>query len=284
VNVSGRHIQLTKVFRSEVRDSYVHHAHNYNPGANAYGISIENQTTESLVENSIVYYLNGGLMMDSAGPGNVAAYNYVDLMFGRDYPNAPWLTGDLVANHCAHPFMNLWEGNLGSQITADNIHGSSSHQTFFRNYVDREFAGFVQTGNLTDVVFSANNRYMNLVGNVLGRAGDAAIPGAVYEQTNGNCLDTVAVYKFGYPANCAVSTISDPQVAATVLRTGNYDYVTGGAVWDPAFPEKPLPPSLYLTAKPDYFGATAWPPIGPDVAGQVSDIPARLRFLQLANP
>jgi hypothetical protein len=73
--VSGRHIQLTKAFRCEVRDSYVHHAHNYDPGANAYGITFENQTTESLVENSIIYYLNGGLMMDSAGPGNVAAYN-----------------------------------------------------------------------------------------------------------------------------------------------------------------------------------------------------------------
>ena len=283
VNVSGRHIQLTKAFRCEVRDSYVHHAHNYNPGANAYGISVENQTTESLVENSIVYYLNGGLMMDSAGPGNVAAYNYVDLMFGRDYPNAPWLTGDLVANHCAHPFMNLWEGNMGSQISADNIHGSSSHQTFFRNYVDREFTGFVQTGNLTDVVFSANNRFMNLVGNVLGRPGDAALPRAVYEQTSGNCLDTVAVYKFGYPANCAVSTVSDPQVASTLLRTGNYDYFTGGTVWDPAYPEKPLRPSLYLTGKPDYFGAVPWPPIGPDVTGLVSDIPAKLRFGQLTS-
>ena len=69
VNVSGRHIQLTKAFRCEVRDSYVHHAHNYMPGANAYGISIENQTTESLVENSIIYYLNGGLMIGTPGRG-----------------------------------------------------------------------------------------------------------------------------------------------------------------------------------------------------------------------
>jgi hypothetical protein len=283
-NVSGRHIELTKALRCEVRDSYVHHAFNYDPGANAYGIVLENQSTDSLVENSIIYYLNGGLMMDSAGPGNVAAYNYADLMFGRDYPNAPWLTADLVANHCAHPFMNLWEGNMGSQISADNIHGSSSHQTFFRNYVDRQFTGFVQTGNLTDVVFSANNRYMNLVGNVLGRSGDAALSGAVYEQTAGNCLDTVAVYKFGYPANCAVATVSDPQVATTVLRTGNYDYFSGRTIWDPSYPEKPLPPSLYLTTKPSYFGTVPWPPIGPDVASQVNDIPAKLRFQQLVGP
>jgi hypothetical protein len=276
--VSGRHIQLTKAFRCEVRDSYVHEGYNYDPGANAYGIALENQSTETLVENSIVYYLNGGLMMDSAGPGNVFGYNYVDLMFGRDYPDAPWLTGDMVASHCAHPFMNLWEGNMGSQISADNVHGSSSHQTFFRNYVDREFTGFVQTGNLTDVVFAANNRYMNVVGNVLGRPGDADLPGAVYDQTAGNCLGTVAVYKVGYPSNCAIDTVSDTQVAATLLRTGNFDYFNNATIWDPDIPEQLLPPSLYLDRAPESFGSTPWPPIGPDVDGYVHDIPAKVRF------
>jgi hypothetical protein len=280
-NVSGRHIQLTKAFRCEVRDSTIHHAHNYNPGANAYGISTENQTTETLIENNIVYYLNAGLMLDSAGPGNVIAYNYTDSMFGRDYPDASWLMADLVANHCAHPFMNLWEGNMGSQISADNIHGSSSHQTFFRNAVDREHTGFVHTGNLGDVVLAANNRFMNLVGNVLGRPGDASLAGAVYEQTSGNCLDTMAVYKFGYPSNCAVGTIVDTQVAATVLRHGNYDYLRASATWDPAIATRELPASLYLGAKPDYFGAVPWPPIGPEVTGLVNDIPAKLRFDQL---
>jgi len=280
-NVSGRHIQLTKTFRCEVRDSHVHHGHDYNPGANAYGICLENQSTQTLIENSIVYYLNGGLMTDSAGPGNVLAYNYVDLMFGRDYPNAPWLTGDLVANHCAHPFMNLWEGNMGSQISADNIHGSSSHQTFYRNYVDREFAGFVQTGNLTDVVLAANNRFMNVVGNVLGRSGDGALAGAVYEQTTGNCLDTMAVWKLGYPSNCAVGTVSDPQVAATVLRHGNFDFFTGSVVWDPNIANHTLPPSLYLSSKPAYFGAVPWPPIGPDLPEHLNAIPAKLRFDQI---
>ena len=113
-NESGRHIQLTKTFRCELRDSYVHHAHVYLPGANAYGIAVENQTTQTLVENNIVYYLNGGLMLNSSGPGNVIAYNYTDNMFGRDYPDAPWLMADLVGNHCAHPFMSLFEGNMGN--------------------------------------------------------------------------------------------------------------------------------------------------------------------------
>ena len=276
--VSGRHVQLTKCFRCEVRDSYVHEAHVYDPGANAYGIVLDNQTSDSLVENSIVTILNAGLMTSSCGPGNVLSYNYTDRMYERRYPEAPWLMADLIGNHCAHPFLALFEGNMGSQISADDIHGSSSHLTFFRNSVDRQHEGHVHTGNLLDVVFAANNRYMNVVGNVLGRPGDDALAGAVYEQTSGNCLDTMAVYKLGYPSDCAIDTITDPQVAATILRHGNFDYLGNDAVWDPDIAEHVLPASLYLTGTPSWFGAVPFPPIGPDVAGLVNDIPAKLRY------
>jgi hypothetical protein len=278
VDVSGRHFQLTKCFRCEVRDSYVHHAHSYMPGANAYGIALDNQTSESLVENSIAYYLNVGIVLGSSGPGNVIAYNYTDKMFGSAYPDCGWLMADLSSNHCAHPFMSLFEGNQVSQISSDNIHGSSSHQTFFRNAVDRRHEGCTHTGNLGSVVLAASNRYMNLVGNVLGRTGDKSLAGAVYEQIKGNCLDTVSVYKLGYPSDCGVSTITDPKVKATLLRHGNHDYVNDAVVWDSAISEHKLPASLYLTAKPAYFGAVPWPPIGPDVQGLVKEIPARLRF------
>jgi hypothetical protein len=277
-DVSGRHIQLTAAFRCEIRDSYVHHAQVYDPGANAYGIALENQTSETLVENNVVYHLNAGLMLDSAGPGNVVAYNFSDEMFGNNYPDASWIYADLVANHCAHPFMTLYEGNQGTQISSDNIHGSSSHQTFFRNHVDRRHGNFTHTGNVASVVFAANNRFMNVIGNVLGRPGDDAIQGAVYEQTSGNCLDTVAVFKLGYPSNCAVDTIIDPEVAATLLRHGNFDYVGNAVVWDPMIPEQALPASLYRTEKPAWWGASPWPSIGPDVDGYASEIPAKTRF------
>ena len=117
-----------------------------------------------------------------------------------------------------------------------------------------------------------------MVGNVLGRPGDADLPGAVYVQTAGNCLGTVAVYKVGYPSNCAVDTVSDAEVAATLLRTGNFDYFNQATIWDPEVPEQPLPPSLYLDRAPDSFGSTPWPPIGPDVSGYIHDIPAKVRF------
>jgi len=244
---------------------------------------MENQTSETLVENNVVYHLNAGLMLDSAGPGNVVAYNFSDEMFGNNYPDAAWIYADLVANHCAHPFMSLYESNQGTQISSDNIHGSSSHQTFFRNNVDRQHASFTHTGNLGSVVFAANNRYMNVVGNVLGRPGDDAIGGAVYEQTSGNCLGTVAVFKLGYPSNCAVDKIVDTKVASTILRHGNFDYVGKAVVWDPGIAEQKLPPSLYLGKKPSWWGAAPFPAIGPDVNGYVNEIPAKVRFHALTG-
>lgn len=282
-DVSGRHIQLTKCFRCEVRDSYTHHAHVYDPGANAYGIVLDNQTSESLVENSIVFYLNAGLMTSSCGPGNVIGYNFSDSMFARDDMQGSWLMADLIGNHCAHPYMVLFEGNLSAQISNDNIHGSSSHQTYFRNAIDRQHASYSHTNNLVDVVFAANNRFMNVVGNVLGKPGDDAIGGARYEDESGNCRQNVAVYRLGYPSNCAVDTIVDPQVKTTLLRHGNFDYFSSGVIWDPGIAEHNLPPSLYLDAVPTWFGSVPWPPIGPDVSGLVNETPARQRFRQLTG-
>jgi hypothetical protein len=68
----------------------------------------------------------------------------------------------------------------------------------------------------------------------------------------------------------------------TILRWGNYDYASAAVRWEaseiPTDATVPgthtLPASLYLAAKPAWFGDAAWPPIGPDVAGYVTPIPA----------
>ena len=272
--VSGRHIQLAKAFRTEIRHSIAHHAHCYHPGANAYGIAVESQTTASLVEDNIVYYLNVGIVLGSAGPGNVIAYNFGDVMWERNYPNTNWLMADQSANHCAHPFMNLFEGNDGSQFSSDDIHGSSSHQTFFRNAMDHEHEGITTTGNVYAVAIAAHNRYMNLLGNVFGQPGDVGD----YE-AQGNCTERLAIYKIGWPSDCGASDGDiDPEVRATLLRHGNFDYVNNDTIWDDGITQHELPRSLYLGGKPAFFGDLPWPAIGPDLDPMVGTIPARARF------
>ena len=75
------------------------------------------------------------------------------------------------------------------------------------------------------------------------------------------------------------SGVNDPNVAATLRRHGNYDYVTHSVVWDPAIANHSLSDSLYLSAMPDWWcKETPWPAIGPEVAGYAQDIPAKRRF------
>jgi len=98
------------------------------------------------------------------------------------------------------------------------------------------------------------------------------------------------IYRLGYPnmtnndyaAVIAWSSYGlsypDAKVKATLLRHGNYDYYNKATQWDASISNHTLPASLYYTSKPAYFGSLQWPPIGPDVAGYVTDIPAKARW------
>jgi hypothetical protein len=74
------------------------------------------------------------------------------------------------------------------------------------------------------------------------------------------------------------TSIPDADVAATMIRHGNYDYYHNSVVWDGDIASQTIPASLIYTSKPGYFGALQWPPIGPDVAGHVNNIPAKARW------
>jgi hypothetical protein len=271
----GRHIVLGSCHRCEVRDSYVHHAWNYNPGGSAYGISIQSQSSDCLIENNIVYYLNIPIVFEASGGGNVVAYNYVDdaiLGYQPDWQMAA------IGTHCSYPHMELVEGNWVPHIAPDNVHGGSGHVTFFRNYVSGKHLTVETTANRVAFDIEANNLFANVVGNVLWRP-DA--PGT-YE----GC-DNDIVYRLGGWWDkgrdpCAI----DARVAQTLFRHGNFDYVTGGVVWHPAVAERAIPASLYLNEKPAFMGDRRWPPVDPLGEPVLASLPAKERFelLQQAAP
>ena len=64
-------------------------------------------------------------------------------------------------------------------------------------------------------------------------------------------------------------------------RHGNWDNVTNGVAWDATATRRDLPPSLYLTAKPAFFGSLARPwvdPLGAADADRVKVLPAKARY------
>jgi hypothetical protein len=228
-------------------------------------------TSDDLVVNNIFHHVTTPILEGNSS-GSVFAYNFAIDMY---YSLTPGWMMPSVFTHDAGTGMNLFEGNEFTGYNQDNIHGSHNFATVFRN----QLAGF-EPGKLQQtnpVILAAHSRYANIVGNVLGSTGVQI----TYEdsQTSGitNLADK-AIFLLGWSG--AGGTIVggmpyDPIVASTLLRWGNYDYVTRTARWNaaeiPAGNAVPssqtLPASFFLSAKPAWWGTMPWPAIGPDVTG-----------------
>jgi len=170
------------------------------------------------------------------------------------------------------------------------------YHTFFRNYLRGVRAPFDnQAGGRIDDATQSRNRpkrcaglmaysyWMSFVGNVLGAPGQMA--GWEYETTFVDGMP--GIWMLGWDGVKPYPT--DAQVSATILRHGNFDYVTNTVKWDPAITNHTLPNSLYLTQKPAFFNAGsgyAWPWVVPTgspqiltgCGGKCSGLPAKARY------
>lgn len=271
LNANRNHVWLYESAHVTVRDSYFYGTQN--AASQSYGIE-SYMSADNLGENNIFQHVTAGMMTGGSTAGSVFAYNYaID-----DYYNvAAWMQSSSYFHAGGISFV-LFEGNDGIGLTADAIHGTANFATAFRNL----FIGW-ETGKSAQTIpvhLYAFNRFFNIIGNVLGKIGfhthyeDAAPSG-----TNGN----TSIYTLGWSGNggqTAAGVPNDTLVKSTLFRWGNYDVATGVAQWNAsevpsglvdygnAVPgNQVLPASLYLSAKPAWWGATAWPAIGPDITG-----------------
>jgi hypothetical protein len=256
--------------QNEIRECYVHIGIDGYGRDRGYGIFLDLHSSNNLVEDNILSTIDGGGVMTGGGAsGNVIAYNYFhDILFDDPW----WLIASPSINHAPHPKMNLWEGDIGIKAEGDIIHGSSSHNTIFRSQIKGWQSDTITTRN-NAVEFAAKNTYMNVVGSVLGTPGKSnryeVLPGQPYDDSK-----DIVIWALGVG-----SGVNDPNVAATLLRHGNYDYVTHSVVWDPGRTNQDLPDSMYLSKMPEWWcHETPWPPIGPDVVGYAHAIPAERRL------
>jgi hypothetical protein len=70
----------------------------------------------------------------------------------------------------------------------------------------------------------------------------------------------------------------DSKTLATVIRGGNFDYLTNSVVWTDGLQAQTLPVSLYLSAKPGFFGDYQWPWVDPTGNTKVHTLPAKARL------
>ncbi len=274
VNVADRHIDFYwNCYGCEVRGCYVHGA-KYFDGSRGYGISLAQGTYDSLIEDNILYYLHAPIVIQAGGAGNVIGYNYIER---TQHVQPGWFIYHM-GTHGSHPFMNLFEGNVCGKVDTDSYWGSGSHNVFFRNRITRENIGQSVQSDIVAVVIEALNYYITVVGNVLGTPGCA---GPVEQVPNTNTYQNPMLWKIGY-AGSAIGNPTDPKVAQTLIRTGNWECPTNAVQWDPNISDHNIPDSLYLKTTPSWFGILAWPPFTPERAGfdpnNVNKIPAQVRF------
>ncbi len=268
---------LTRSFRVEIRESYVHDAAWAQPGGAGYAISLANGTSESLVENSIILKANKVMVARSSGAGSVFGYNYVD--DGYINTNTSWIETGLNASHMVGPHHVLFEGNYGFNWDSDKTHGNAIYHTIFRNHlrgIRRDFGDATSTGNGPKRAAGAAyySYWHSFVGNVLGAEGQMS--GWVYESGR---MDQPAIFLLGWDDWSPYPV--DPQVAATTIRHGNFDYVTNSVKWDPSIATQTLPSSLYLGGKPAFFNAGSgytWPWVDPTGTTKLYTLPAKARY------
>jgi hypothetical protein len=274
--VDGQHLSLANSYRLVVRESYFHHAVQYSQGGGSYGVSINTETSDSLIENNIIYFLNKPFLFEASGGGNVVAYNYIDdAQLGSAMT---WQETD-IDTHCSFPHMELIEGNWAPHLAADIVHGNSGWLTFYRNYASSQHRTLaaVQTDNVEAVGLEAFVINMNALGNVLGTSG---LAGLIYESSipDWTLCGKPSIFRLGDGAIPATSCTFDSGVKATILRHGNFDYFNNSVLWDPGISNHTLPLSLYLTQKPAFFGTQAWPFADPSRTPVLGVLPAKLRF------
>ena len=268
-NSFSGHIKTKNILQCTFKLCYVDGAYQMTP-SHAYGFEISDGSCSNLIEDSIVYRTSAEFMLEDGASGNVVAYCCGETagLSGRPDAELPVLQ----AAHGAHPMFNLFEGCDGTNFTADDSWGSSSHTMIFRNFIPGWYPGM--NFERFCLYIDKLQTYLAAIGNTMGVAGK----GFVYEHaypTLPNTDGDLLIYRLGYSED---GSTGSTQVAATLLRHGNFDVVNNAVVWDGGIAARDIPASLYLTSKPAWLGSLSWPVIGPDVSGYKQDIPARKRL------
>jgi len=276
---TGDSITVAGSFRSVVRDSYFHHSPQLYPGGGAYGLSLSNSSADNLVENNVFWRFNKVMVMRASGGGNVVGYNYFDDGFIGSTPldYTQWMEVGMSASHMTCPHYELFEGNEAFNIDADNTWGNSAYVTFFRNHATGKRRSFPDVDNRRAIGLMAGSWWYTFVGNVLGYPGMSAAPYSSfrYESSFPWEPQPVPMWQLGYDPE-RWDRPADPQVLSTVIREGNFDYATSQVHWSDS--PRELPPSLYLSGKPAFFGDRPWPWVDPTGATKLHTLPARARF------
>jgi hypothetical protein len=294
----GHGVAFNASYLCELRDSYIHTGACPTNAGNGYAITFQMGSSDCLVENCISIDTCKVMLGRAAGGGNVAAYNYMDNVFGAvsndstGYENFQEV--GLSASHFCGPHHFLYEGNYACNFDEDFTHGNTGYATVLRNVltgVRRSFADTVSGGygGMRCAGLMAYSINHSFVGNILGKSGTTtSANGWVYTDpsmgcdVNGsNCVSNTSsgfsntdIWKIGWDNRW---NGSEPTALSTMIRDGNYDYLTNSQRWHNTPSAPSIPNSWYLTTAPAFFGSNPWPWVNPS-NGVQNTLPAKVRY------
>lgn len=141
------HVYMSECLGCEVRQNFMHHAHDYGGGGHGYGVDTIRHTTDCLIIDNVFQHLRHSMLTHVGTSGNVFAYNYSQ---SRDPQN---LTD--VSLHGHYSNYSLFESNVVQEVQVADYWGPMGPgNTFLRNKV------LAESFRVDD-----HSHYQNIVGN-----------------------------------------------------------------------------------------------------------------------
>jgi len=127
------YVNLVNSARVTVEKSSFFSAHAHEGGGQDYGVVLNFNTSECLIENNYMDSLRHSILLQAGVNGNVIAYNYSTRPYWTGVFVPSDAAGDLVL-HGNFPYCNLFEGNIVENIVIDASHDiNGPDNIFFRN-------------------------------------------------------------------------------------------------------------------------------------------------------
>src|SRR5579859_725609 len=261
--------------------------------------------SNNLFENNIIQAVAGAIIFNEGCSGWVVGYNFE--INGYYTAGGGGFVIPMQNIHAVNDDYNLSEGNVGSVYDGDIIHGTHNVNTAFRNRYagtnpvcwasgpqNNDYASYIGAtwgscaSAINPIEIYSNNRFYNIVGNVLGTTGLQTH----YKNVGGPTEIDGYILNIGVGDNHNGSVVpADTTVPQTIMLWGNCDAVNGFSAANCLFNSSDvpvsgglassqtayansvpgshtLPASFYYSSKPSWWPASKpWPIIGPDVTG-----------------
>jgi len=180
-------------------------------------------------------------------------------------------------------FDHLRHSMLYSLGASGNVYAYNYSQRIHGEYVASNYVHYPADISAHGLYANMNLFESNSVQNIgMSDAWGAMGPGNTYLRNRVESNQTTKGFSY-YDVNTLTNVIGNSFITLNDIQglaTNNIEHgnvIDGVTVWDPNINDNNIPPSYYLSNKPDFFGSKGWPLYGPNI-GFDAKLPAQDSF------